>query len=99
MRWMPLVSPPSAAQVERFGLQGRAGNWSVGAGCADCGNTGYRGRTPVVEWLKVDNTMREAIRRREFDGLVPRKTLEQSARELLSRNLTNDVEYARTFGL
>ena len=70
-----------------------------GAGCQTCLHTGYRGRTPVVEWLKVDNTMREAIRRRELDGLAPRKTLEQSARELLSRNLTNDVEYARTFGL
>src|SRR5207249_3272905 len=28
----------------------------VGRGCADCFDTGYRGRTPVVEWLRVDET-------------------------------------------
>ena len=70
-----------------------------GAGCQACLHTGYRGRMPVMEWLKLDNAMREAIRRCELEGLVPRKTLEQSARELLSRKLTNDTEYARTFGL
>jgi hypothetical protein len=43
--------------------------------------------------------MRDAIRRRELQGLVPHKALEESARELLARNLTNDAEYGRTFGL
>jgi general secretion pathway protein E len=70
-----------------------------GAGCPTCLQTGYRGRLPLVEWLKIDNAMRDAIRRRELTALSPRRPLEESARELLSRNLTNDAEYGRTFGL
>ncbi len=70
-----------------------------GGGCGACLRTGYRGRLPLVEWLRVDNAMRDAIRRRELQGLVPRKPLEESARELLTRKLTNDAEYGRTFGL
>jgi type II secretory ATPase GspE/PulE/Tfp pilus assembly ATPase PilB-like protein len=70
-----------------------------GAGCDACLQTGYRGRIPLVEWIKVDNTMRDAIRRRELQNLSPQKPLEESARELLSRKLTNDAEYGRIFGL
>jgi type II secretory ATPase GspE/PulE/Tfp pilus assembly ATPase PilB-like protein len=70
-----------------------------GAGCDTCLQTGYRGRIPLVEWLRIDNPMRDAIRRRELQGLAPRKGLEESARELLARHLTNDAEYGRTFGL
>jgi type II secretory ATPase GspE/PulE/Tfp pilus assembly ATPase PilB-like protein len=70
-----------------------------GAGCNTCLRTGYRGRIPLVEWLRVDSTMRESIRRRELQCVVPRKGLEESARELLTHNLTNDAEYGRTFGL
>jgi general secretion pathway protein E len=70
-----------------------------GAGCTVCLGTGYRGRIPLVEWIKPDNATRDAIRRCELQNLVPQKPLEESARELLSRNLTNDAEYGRTFGL
>jgi type II secretory ATPase GspE/PulE/Tfp pilus assembly ATPase PilB-like protein len=70
-----------------------------GARCANCLHTGYRGRIPLLEWIKVDNKMREAIRRRELQNLSPQKPLEESARELLSRYLTDDAEYGRIFGL
>jgi general secretion pathway protein E len=70
-----------------------------GASCNVCLQTGYRARIPIVEWIKVDNAMRDAIRRRELQNLAPQKPLEESARELLSRKLTNDAEYGRIFGL
>jgi type II secretory ATPase GspE/PulE/Tfp pilus assembly ATPase PilB-like protein len=70
-----------------------------GAGCNLCLSTGYRGRIPLVEWLKVDTTTRETIRRRDLQNIAPQKPLEESARELLSHKLTNEAEYGRIFGL
>jgi len=70
-----------------------------GAGCDACLRTGYQGRMPLVEWLRVDETMRAKIRQRELTGLVPARPLEESARELLQQGLSNQAEYQRVFGL
>jgi MSHA biogenesis protein MshE len=39
-----------------------------GAGCADCGNTGYRGRIGVYELLEFDDAMSDALRRGDSAG-------------------------------
>ena len=70
-----------------------------GAGCDACLRTGYQGRVPLVEWLRVDETMRAKIRQRELTALVPARPLEESARELLQQGLSNQAEYQRVFGL
>ena len=70
-----------------------------GAGCETCLRTGYAGRAPLVEWLRVDEAMRAQIRRRELTGLVPAQTLEVSARSLVNQGETNEVEFKRVFGL
>lgn len=70
-----------------------------GEGCKACLNTGYSGRVPLVEWLRVDNNMREQIRRRELSALQPVQTLETSARSLVNAGVTNMVEFKRVFGL
>ena len=70
-----------------------------GAGCDACLHTGYQGRVPLVEWLRVDEAMRAKIRQRELTALVPARPLEESARELLQRGLSNQAEYQRVFGL
>jgi len=70
-----------------------------GAGCANCLQTGYHGRMPLVEWFRVDGAARSAIRRRELQNLVPQQPLEMSARELLKQGTTNEAEYGRIFGL
>lgn len=70
-----------------------------GAGCDACLRTGYQGRAPLAEWLHVDDAARDRIRRRELHGLVPQRALEESARELLRRGLSNEAEYRRVFGL
>ena len=70
-----------------------------GAGCDACLRTGYQGRMPLVEWLRVDEAMRAKIRQRELTALVPARPLEESARELLQQGLSNQAEYQRVFGL
>ena len=70
-----------------------------GAGCESCLRTGYQGRVPLTEWLRVDDKMRDNIRRRELTALAPVQTLEASARSLVSRGVTNEAEFKRIFGL
>ena len=70
-----------------------------GAGCETCLQTGYQGRAPLVEWLRVNEKMREQIRRRELSALIPAQTLEASARALVEQRVTNETEFNRIFGL
>jgi type II secretory ATPase GspE/PulE/Tfp pilus assembly ATPase PilB-like protein len=70
-----------------------------GAGCEACLRTGYAGRVPLVEWLRVDATVRDQIRRRELAALAPAQALEISARSLVHQGLTNEAEFKRIFGL
>jgi general secretion pathway protein E len=71
----------------------------AGAGCETCLRTGYQGRVPLVEWLRVDEAMREHIRRRELSALAPAQSLEASARLLVKQGVTNEAEFKRVFGL
>jgi general secretion pathway protein E len=70
-----------------------------GAGCETCLRTGYNGRVPLVEWLRVNETLRDQIRRRELSAITPVQTLEASARSLVNQGLTNEAEFKRVFGL
>ena len=70
-----------------------------GAGCESCLHTGYNGRAPLVEWLRVNEILREQIRRRELTALAPTQTLEASARLLVNQGVTNEAEFKRIFGL
>jgi type II secretory ATPase GspE/PulE/Tfp pilus assembly ATPase PilB-like protein len=70
-----------------------------GAGCETCLHTGYNGRVPLVEWLRVDEKMREQIRHRELSAIAPAQTLEAAARSLASQGVTNEAEFKRIFGL
>ncbi len=70
-----------------------------GAGCDACLRTGYQGRIPLAEWLRVDEAMRVKIRQHDLSALAPARPLEESARELLQRGLSNQAEYQRVFGL
>ncbi|HTY88237.1 MAG TPA: ATPase, T2SS/T4P/T4SS family [Candidatus Acidoferrum sp.] len=70
-----------------------------GTGCEHCLRTGYQGRLPLVEWLRVDEALRVKIRQCDLSALTPARPLEESARELLQRGLSNQAEYQRVFGL
>jgi general secretion pathway protein E len=70
-----------------------------GDGCDKCLRTGYCGRVPLVEWLRVDHQTREQVRRRELAALAPARTLELSARTLVNAGITNEAEFRRIFGV
>ncbi|MEP6663307.1 MAG: ATPase, T2SS/T4P/T4SS family, partial [Verrucomicrobiota bacterium] len=70
-----------------------------GAGCETCLHTGYQGRVPLVEWLRVDETLRAQVRRGELAAITPTYSLENSARSLVEQKLTDETESRRIFGL
>jgi type II secretory ATPase GspE/PulE/Tfp pilus assembly ATPase PilB-like protein len=70
-----------------------------GSGCETCLHTGYCGRVPLIEWLRVDEPIREQIRRRELSALAPVQSLAVSARSLVNQGVTNETEFKRIFGL
>ena len=61
--------------------------------------TGYQGRAPLVEWLRINDALRGQIRGRELQLVAPLQTLEESARALLQKGVTNQPEFERVFGL
>jgi type II secretory ATPase GspE/PulE/Tfp pilus assembly ATPase PilB-like protein len=70
----------------------------AGKGCAACLNTGYRGRLPLVEWLRVDDAMRRRISAKEVDGLVAQHSLAEGAHDLVKASYTNQRELNRVLG-
>lgn len=70
----------------------------AGKGCAECLETGYRGRLPIVESVRMDEALRRELRRAGPDVIAPGCRIEGAAREVLARGLSDDREYARVFG-
>jgi general secretion pathway protein E len=71
----------------------------LGAGCGACLQTGYLGRSPLVEWLRVTEAVRAQIRAQQLGSLAPARGLEECARALLQKGVTNEPERERIFGL
>lgn len=69
-----------------------------GAGCATCLNTGYRGRAPVVEWVRLDESLRTKIRERGAAAIEPLTPMNEAARELVQRGVTDEREIVRLLG-
>ena len=66
---------PEPALMRLVPLEDReSASFRQGAGCDQCVNTGYSGRTSVVELLTVTQPLRDAIMQK-----VPTKTLQQTA--------------------
>jgi type II secretory ATPase GspE/PulE/Tfp pilus assembly ATPase PilB-like protein len=70
-----------------------------GTGCAACLQTGYQGRAPLVEWLRINDALRAQIRAHQLQAVAPQRALEESARLLLQQGVTNQPELRRIFGL
>lgn len=71
----------------------------MGKGCAECLNTGFRGRAPVVEWLRVDDALRARLREGGAHGVKPSSPLEDSAKRLVESGLTSREEIQRATGV
>jgi type II secretory ATPase GspE/PulE/Tfp pilus assembly ATPase PilB-like protein len=69
-----------------------------GSGCADCLQTGYRGRVPLVVWLRVSEPVRQAILSRHLQSLNAQPTLQEAAQQLVKSGLTNQSEVQRVLG-
>ncbi|MFO1496950.1 MAG: ATPase, T2SS/T4P/T4SS family [Verrucomicrobiota bacterium] len=70
-----------------------------GSGCAGCLNSGYRGRLPLVEWLKADEGLRAQVRTAGPSALPVQHTLAEAAREILRSGLSDTKEMERVLGL
>jgi type II secretory ATPase GspE/PulE/Tfp pilus assembly ATPase PilB-like protein len=70
----------------------------AGAGCTACLRTGYRGRLPVAEWVRVNDALRARLRAGDLEAIAPEPTLAAAARELLQRGLSDVREYERVLG-
>jgi type II secretory ATPase GspE/PulE/Tfp pilus assembly ATPase PilB-like protein len=71
----------------------------AGKGCSACLQTGYRGRLPLVEWLRLNDSLRPRIAAHDLEDLVARPALAESARSLVQAGLTTESEVARILGI
>jgi general secretion pathway protein E len=70
----------------------------AGRGCATCLSTGYRGRLPVLESLRLNETLRRCISMRNLEDLASRPSLAERARTLVEAGVTNQGEVERVIG-
>lgn len=70
-----------------------------GEGCEACLRTGYQGRVPLVESLRMNEAVRDQVRRGDLAALAPAQSLAESARRLVNQGVTDEAEYKRIFGL
>ena len=68
-----------------------------GTGCEDCLQSGYRGRVPAVEWLRVDDDLKKRGREQGLDALRPAQPLDESGRRLVELGVTDQREFDRMF--
>jgi general secretion pathway protein E len=70
-----------------------------GKECEHCFQTGYAGRLPVLEWLRVTDELRAKIRSHSIQTIQPHRPLTAAARDLLQQGRSNQTELQRVLGL
>ncbi len=70
-----------------------------GNGCAACLGTGYRGRKPLIESLRIADTVRKELAARHLDNLVAQPNLAEQGKLLVEAGLTDQKEVNRVLGL
>jgi len=93
---------PRQEFIEFLGLQGLDIQFRKGTGCAECGQTGYRGRICVVEVLIFDDTLRAMIVDKasmsdlqSYAVKAGMKTLRENAIAMISAGYTSIDEVVR----
>jgi type II secretory ATPase GspE/PulE/Tfp pilus assembly ATPase PilB-like protein len=66
--------------------------------CDACLATGYRGRVPLVEWVRVDDTARAGLREQGPRSIEPETSLRAAARVLVEDGTTDPREIERVLG-
>lgn len=67
----------------------------AGTGCPKCLDTGYHGRLPLLEHLRVDETFRTRILARDFGNILAHPTLQDRAAALIQAGKTTTAEIQR----
>ncbi len=93
---------PRAEYINLLGLQGASIKYYRGAGCQECGGTGYRGRTGVFEVLIFDDELRAMIvdkasmsELQAYAEKTGMTTLRQNAIDLVAKGITTLDEAIR----
>ena len=69
-----------------------------GKGCTACVGTGYRGRLPLVEALRINDSLRRRVAAQDLAGVVTQPSLAENAQELERGGFTNRAELQRVLG-
>ena len=86
---------PSEAILRQIGLSIHDigdKNFFYGAGCADCNNTGYRGRKGIYELLDITEPIRELITQRAPSVVIRQKAIELGMSTLRADGLRSIFE-------
>lgn len=76
---------PPAHELRDLGIaeiDGKQPMFYMGAGCAKCFDTGYRGRTGIYELMTISEDIREMVYQRQTAGAIKRKALETGMQTL-----------------
>ncbi|MBU8870731.1 MAG: Flp pilus assembly complex ATPase component TadA [Gemmatimonadales bacterium] len=79
------TQPPTSDQIEALDLASLGegpSEFSVGQGCSNCHNSGYRGRLAVFEYLPVDQDIRELINHKADAGRIESTAVEKGMQTL-----------------
>lgn len=70
-----------------------------GRGCTECYGTGFRGRVPIVEHVRLTDAVRAALRDQGTEALLSARPLAVAAAALVEAGVTSDLEVGRILGL
>ncbi len=70
----------------------------TGKGCTECLGTGFRGRLPLVEWLRIDARLRNRIHAGDFTGISAQPSLAEQAEAMVQSGKTLGSEVERVLG-
>jgi general secretion pathway protein E len=76
---------PPVQELRDLGIDENAAGkqmFYVGAGCAKCFDTGYRGRTGIYELMTISEDIRDMIYQRQTAGAIKKKALESGMQTL-----------------
>jgi len=86
---------PKAEMLQNLGLLRKDlgdRKFYFGAGCEDCNQGGYRGRTGLFEMIKVNDTFREMINSGAATLVLKQKAIEQGMRTLREDGLRSILD-------